>query len=55
MASTQNGGKQASSKRHLALSWREDDIVSVFNQAPKFKPNGFAVTGFVYPPEYPVA
>lgn len=55
MALTQNGGGQALSKRQLALSWREDEIISVFKQIPEFRPNGCAVTGFVFPPRYPVA
>ncbi|ROW04750.1 hypothetical protein VMCG_04838 [Cytospora schulzeri] len=55
MASMQDGDGQTSCKRQLALRWREDEIMSVFKQTPQFKPNGFAVTGFVSPPEHPVA
>lgn len=55
MASTQDGGGRAPSKRQLALSWREDEIISVFKQIPEIKPNGCAVTGFVFPPKQPVA
>lgn len=55
MAPTQDAGGQPSSKRQLALSWSEEDIISVFKQTPEFKPNGCAVTGFVFPPKQPVA
>lgn len=51
----QNGGGQASSKRQLALSWRDEDIISVYKQTPALKPDGFAVTGFGFPPQQPVA
>lgn len=55
MPPTQNGGEQASSNRQLALSWRDEDIISVFRQTPWLKPNGHAVTGFGFPPQEPVA
>ncbi|KAJ0107084.1 hypothetical protein J7T55_006964 [Diaporthe amygdali] len=55
MAPTQHGGGQVSSKRQLALSWREDEIISVFEQTPEIKANGYAVTGFDFPPKDPVA
>ncbi|ROV92461.1 hypothetical protein VSDG_06670 [Cytospora chrysosperma] len=57
MATTQNEGNQAPSRRQLALSWPEDEIISVYKQTPVFKPNGNSVTGFVFPPapEEPVA
>ncbi|KAK7735410.1 hypothetical protein SLS63_003880 [Diaporthe eres] len=49
MPAAQNGGGQAPSKRQLALSWREEDIISVYKQTPALKPDGFAVTGFGFP------
>lgn len=55
MPTTQNGGGQASSKRELALRWRDEDIVSAFKQTPAVKPDGNAVTGFFYPPQQPAA
>lgn len=55
MAPAHDGGGQPSPKRQLALSWSEEDIISVFKQTPEFKPNGCAVTGFVFPPKNPVA
>lgn len=55
MATTQDGDGQASSKRQIALSWNEDEIISVYKQTPQVKPNNCAVTGFVFPPEHPVA
>lgn len=55
MAPRQNGDGQASVKRQLALSWCEDDIISVYQQAAGMKPNGCAVTGFHFPPDQPVA
>lgn len=55
MASMQGKGEQAVARRQLALSWHEDDIISVFNQTPQLKPDGHAVTGFLYPPNQPIA
>lgn len=55
MASKQIGDGQALTKRQLALSWREDEIISVYQQTPRMKPNGCAVTGFIFPPNQPVA
>ncbi|CAN8096458.1 unnamed protein product [Discula destructiva] len=55
MHPTQNEGGQAISKRQLALSWCEDELISVFKQTPRSKPNGFDVTGFVFPLTQPVA
>lgn len=55
MASTQDGDGQASSKRQLALSWSEEEIISVYKQTPWAKPNGNSVTGFIFPPIQPVA
>lgn len=55
MALTQDRGGQASSKRQLASSYCEDEIISVFKQTPEIKPNDCAVTGFVFPPKHPVA
>lgn len=55
MPPTPNGGGQALSKRQIALSWGEEDIVSVYKQTPRLKPNGHAVTGFGFPPQQPVA
>lgn len=55
MSPTQNGGGQALSKRQIALSWRVEDIISVYRQTPALKPNGHAMTGFGFPPQQPVA
>lgn len=55
MDPTQSGGLQSPSKREIALSWSEEDIISVFKQTPKVKANEWAVTGFLYPPQQPVA
>lgn len=54
MAPTQNAGEEASSKRQLVSSWREDEILSVFKQTPECKPNGNSVTGFAFPVEHPI-
>ncbi|KAL2278619.1 hypothetical protein FJTKL_14338 [Diaporthe vaccinii] len=54
MDPTQNAGEQASSKRQLVSSWREDEILSVFKQTPKCKANGNSVTGFVFPVKHPI-
>ncbi|KAL1862581.1 hypothetical protein Daus18300_008541 [Diaporthe australafricana] len=48
-------GEQGPSKRQLALSWHDEDIISVFRQTPALKPNGNSVTGFGFPREQPVA
>lgn len=45
----------AAAKRQLALSWREDEIISVYHLTPIMKPNGNSVTGFLFPPKQPVA
>lgn len=55
MDPTQSGGLQSPSKQEIALSWSEEDIISVFNQTPRVKANGWGVTGFLYPPQQPVA
>lgn len=55
MTSTKNGDLEASFKRQRALSWGEDEIMSVYQQTPRVKPNGCAVTGFSFPPDQPVA
>jgi len=55
MAPTQDGSGHPSPKRQLALSWSEEDIISVFKQTRRFKPNGCDVTGSVFPTEQPVA
>lgn len=55
MTSAQNGDGQPSFKRQLALSWCEDEIISVHQQIPRMKSNGCAVTGFIFPPDQPVA
>lgn len=48
--------RQSLSKRQLALSWSQDDLISTFKQTPDVKPNLCAVTGFVYPsPSNPIA
>lgn len=54
MDPTQNAGEQASSKRQLVSSWHEDEILSVFKQTPKCKPNGNSVTGFIFPVKHPI-
>lgn len=46
---------QTVARRQLALSWHEDEIISVFNQTPQLKPDGHAVTGFLFPPREPIA
>lgn len=46
---------QALSKRQLALSWRDEDIISAWTQKPQLKPDGSAVTGFAFPPHQPIA
>ncbi|KAH8748676.1 hypothetical protein F5883DRAFT_238911 [Diaporthe sp. PMI_573] len=46
---------QAPSKRQLALSWRDEDIISAWTQTPQLKPDGSAVTGFGFPPQQPIA
>ncbi|POS75959.1 hypothetical protein DHEL01_v205642 [Diaporthe helianthi] len=55
MAPEQDRGGQPSTKRQLAMSWNKDDLISTFKQTPQLKPDGFAVTGFVFPPVHPVA
>lgn len=51
----QGKGEQALAKRQLALSWHEDEILSIFNHTPQLKPDGYAVTGFLFPPDQPIA
>ncbi|KAG8170135.1 hypothetical protein KVR01_000880 [Diaporthe batatas] len=48
---------QASSKREIALSWREEDIIAAWEQTPRVRPSGYGVTGFAFPPqlEQPIA
>lgn len=55
MTSTQEEGEQSSPQRQLALSWSEEDILSVFEQTPALKPNGFTLTGFPFPTQQPAA
>ncbi|KAG6354589.1 hypothetical protein INS49_004607 [Diaporthe citri] len=42
-------------QRHAALAWSEEEIENTWKHTPKFKPNGFSVTGFPYPPDAPLA
>lgn len=55
MASTQEEGEQISPQRQLALGWSEEDILSVFEHTPPFRPSGSSVTGFPFPPQQPAA
>lgn len=41
--------EKTASKWQLALSWRDEDIISVFRQTPALKPDGNALTGFSFP------
>ncbi|KAG8158631.1 hypothetical protein KVR01_011753 [Diaporthe batatas] len=55
MAAENDRGGQPLSKRQLALSLSKEDLISTFEQTPQFKPDGCAVTGFVFPPSHPIA
>lgn len=42
-------------QRYAALAWSEEEIEYTWRHMPKFKPNGFSVTGFPYPVDAPLA
>ncbi|KAL2292419.1 hypothetical protein FJTKL_09391 [Diaporthe vaccinii] len=47
--------KPMSEQRRAALSWSAEEIENAWKQVPKFKSNGFSVTGFPYPASKPLA
>lgn len=55
MTTTRNGDRQVISNRQLALSWREDEIISASQRIPRIRWNGKSVKGFLFPPEQPIA